>query len=265
MQAQVHGITINYAIDGPEASPVVICSHCLAGDFTVWDAQITALRENFRILRFDTRGHGGSSAPDEAYSMEMLAKDAVGLLDSLNIGKAHFMGISMGGMIAQTLALMRPERILSLILCDTTASSPKEMQPVWDDRIRTVREKGMSALVDETLNRWLSREFQTKHPETARRIREMILKTPVPGYVGSCRAISHFDVKADLPKLGMPVLIMVGENDPGAPVQSARQIQAQIAGSELIVLPRAYHLSNIEAADEFNAGLLTFLHKHEKS
>ncbi|MBS3758238.1 MAG: 3-oxoadipate enol-lactonase [Desulfobacterales bacterium] len=261
MQARLHNITVNYEIDGPEDAPVIACSHCLAGDSCIWDTQVIALREKYRILRFDTRGHGGSSAPEGPYSMEMLANDVVDLFDEIGIRKAHFMGISMGGMIAQTLALKHPECISSLILCDTTCSIPESMHPIWDERIQTVDREGMEAVVDETLNRWLSPDFQAHCPATTEKIREIILDTPVPGFIGCAHAIKNFDLKNRLPKISVPTLIMVGENDAGTPVESARQIHENLRGSELAILPQAYHLSNIEAADDFNKRLMGFLAK----
>ncbi len=259
MQANIHDITVNYEIEGPEDAPVIACSHCLAGNISIWDTQVIAMREKCRILRFDTRGHGGSSAPEGPYSMEMLANDVVDLFDEIGIRKAHFMGISMGGMIAQTLALKHPECVSSLILCDTTCSIPEATHPIWDERIQTVEKQGMAAVVDETLNRWLSTEFQEYCPTTTEQIRDMILNTPVPGFIGCAHAIKNFDLKSRLPKISVPALIMVGENDPGTPVESARQIHKNLRGSELAVLPNAYHLSNIEAADDFNKRLMGFL------
>ncbi|MDZ7831933.1 MAG: 3-oxoadipate enol-lactonase [Desulfobacterales bacterium] len=261
MQAKLHDITVNYEIDGPENAPVIACSHCLAGNSDIWDAQVIALREKYRIVRFDTRGHGKSSAPEGPYSMEMLANDVVDLFDEIGIRTAHFLGISMGGMIAQTLALKHPECISSLILCDTACGIPEAMHPVWDERIETVRQQGMSAVADATLDRWLSPDFQAHCPATTEKIREMILRTPVAGFIGCAHAIKNFDVTPRLPKISIPTLIMVGENDPGTPVDIARQIRENINGAELAVLPHAYHLSNIEAADDFNKRLTSFLAK----
>jgi 3-oxoadipate enol-lactonase len=250
---------IHYELSGLESGPVIACAHCLAGDMSIWDPQMAALEKKFRVLRYDIRGHGRSSAPDGAYSMKMLAADAVGLLDELGIDAVHFMGISLGGMIAQTLALMHPERVLSLILCDTTSIVPQSMKPVWEERIKTAREKGMSATVEETLERWFSPAFRDNNPEITGKIREIILKTPVSGYVGCSRAISNFDIKERLPEISVPALIMVGEKDPGTPVEAARQIHKGIEWSVMLELPGAYHLSNIEAADLFNENLLAFL------
>lgn len=261
MREKANGIEMQYEISGPESAPVVVCSHCLAGSSAIWDFQVEILQSKYRVLRYDIRGHGGSSAPEGAYTMEMLASDIAALLKRLAIQKACFIGISMGGMIGQTLALMHPEKVSGLVLCDTACMVPEAMRPVWEDRIRTATEKGMAAMVDETMARWFSPGFMESHPETTGKIRDIILKTPVPGFVGCSHAISNFTVHEALFGLSVPTLIMVGENDPGTPVEAARQIHEAIRNSVMKELPGAYHLSNIEAADEFNENLLAFLAK----
>ena len=259
MQAAIGNITIEYEIEGPSNAPIIACSHCLAGSSGIWDAQVIALREKYRVLTFDTRGHGKSSAPEGPYSMEMLANDAVRLFDALGIHHAHFMGISMGGMIAQELAIEYPEYVSSLILCDTACTIPKAAGPIWDERMESVRSQGMQAVVDGTLERWLSPDFQSTSPATTERIREIIVNTPVPGFIGCCHAIKNFDLADKLAGIQTPALIMVGENDPGTPVESSYQMHEKLPNSEIAVLPEAYHLSNIEAADAFNKRLMNFL------
>lgn len=262
MQAERNGITIQYELTGRKDAPVVVLSHCLAGSMDIWDSQVKELEENYRVLRYDTRGHGGSSAPDEDYTMEMLASDVAALIDAASIEKVHFVGISMGGMIGQTLAVMHPEKLSSLVLCDTTCMVPEAMQPTWEERIRIAREKGMSPMVEETLARWFSPPFRESNPGIMDKIKNIIRATPVSGFAGCARAISRFNVHGKLPSLHIPALIMVGENDPGTPVDAARQIHEGIPGSEMAVLPGAYHLSNIEAAAAFNKTMLQFLAKH---
>jgi 3-oxoadipate enol-lactonase len=177
----------------------------------------------------------------------------------LNIRRTHFVGISMGGMIGQVFAGSHPDRLAKLVLRDTTGSVPAELGPVWEERIRIAETKGMEAIADETLERRLSEDFRGKRREMAGRIREMIIRTPVPGYVGCSRAISVFDVASDLSKIYAPTLIMVGEKDPSAPVTAAETMNRQIQGSELFVIPSALHLSNVEGATLFNEKLLEFL------
>src|SRR5208337_4428176 len=160
MQARVNDVVIHYEIEGPGDAPLVTLSHSLATSLELWDLQLPVLRGEYRILRFDTRGHGSSSAPAGPYTMEMLAADVIGLLDRLGIRRTHFMGISMGGMIGQVLACRYPERIDKLVLCDTTGRVLADTAPIWDERIRAVETGGMQALAEQTLERWLSGEFR---------------------------------------------------------------------------------------------------------
>jgi 3-oxoadipate enol-lactonase len=262
MEAKIGDIILDYELVGPSDAPVIACSHCLAGSSGIWDAQVIALRENYRVLTYDTRGHGDSSAPDGPYSMEMLADDAAALFSAIGIARVHFMGISMGGMIAQVLALTHPEYVSSLILCDTTCGIPKEAGALWDERIQTARDRGMEALVEGTLERWLSPDFRANSPATTERIREIVVNTPPSGFTGCCQAIKEFDYTDRIPDIKAPTLILVGENDPGTPVEKSREIHEKISGSEFYVLPQAYHLSNIEAADTFNKQVLKFLARH---
>jgi 3-oxoadipate enol-lactonase len=259
MHARVNDVVIHYEIEGPGDAPLVALSHSLATTLELWDLQLPVLRGGYRILRFDTRGHGSSSAPPGPYTIEMLAADVIGLLDHLAIRRTHFVGISMGGMIGQVLACRYPDRIEKLVLCDTSCRVPPEMAPIWEERIRTAETEGMKALAEQTLERWLSKEFRSNQPEITERIRKTILLTPVPGYVGCSRAISTFDVSHELSKVEAPTLIITGEKDESTPVSTAEAIQQQIEGSELVIMSGAMHLSNIEAADLFNRKLLSFL------
>jgi 3-oxoadipate enol-lactonase len=259
MQARINDVVIHYEIEGTGDAPLVTLSHSLATTLEVWDMQLPALRGEYRILRFDTRGHGSSSAPPGPYTMEMLAADTIGLLDHLGIRQTHFMGISMGGMIGQVLACRYPDRLEKLVLCDTTGRVPPEMTPIWEERIRTAETEGMKALAEQTLERWLSEEFRRNQPEITERVRKMILLTPVSGYVGCSLAISTFDVSNELPKISTPTLIITGEKDEATPVSAAKAIQRQIEGSELFIMSGAKHLSNIEAAGLFNERLVGFL------
>jgi 3-oxoadipate enol-lactonase len=261
MQIEANGIQINYEISGKGDAPVVVLSHSLASGLEMWEPQIPALTGRYRVLRYDTRGHGGSDAPAGAYSLSQLALDVKGLLDALNIDVVHFVGLSMGGMIGQCLALDHGHRLQSLTLCDTAAVIPDEAQPVWQERLDTVREKGMPAVVDATLERWFTPAYlKQNHPEIGL-IREQILATPVAGYLGCSEAIRKLNYLGRLSEIKLPTLIMVGEDDPGTPVAAAEAIQARIADSKLTVLPSAAHLSNIQQSEAFNTSLLAFLRK----
>jgi 3-oxoadipate enol-lactonase len=259
MRIKVGDIHINCELSGNENGPAVMMSHSLGSSSIMWEPQLEALEARYRLLRFDTRGHGRSDAPGGAYTLEQLAGDALALLDALEVDKVHFVGLSMGGMIAQRLALSDPDRLISLALCDTAAMIPDEAQPVWQERIDAARRHGMAAGVDETLQRWFTGAFLSKSPPAVEKIRTQFLNTPAEGFIGCSEAIRRLNVIDQLSSIQLPVLIMVGEDDPGTPVSAAEQMHARIPSSELVIIPSAAHLSNIEQADVFNEALVSFL------
>ncbi len=259
MQIKVNGIDINYELEGSEEGSVVVFSHSLMADLSMWEAQAAALAGRYRVLRFDTRGHGGSTARAGAYSLEMLSDDVEALLDALDLGPVHFVGLSMGGMIGQTLALRAPERLESLVLCDTSSRIPPDAGPMWQERIDTAQNQGMAALAEGTLDRWFSPEFKAAQPAQVEGVRQMILATEVLGFVGCCHAISQLDLTEQISAIEKPTQIIVGSDDEGTPVAAHEVIRDQIKGSELCILKGARHLSNIESVDEFNQALVAFL------
>jgi len=259
MRIKTNGIETHYRLDGAEDGPVVMLSSSLATHAQMWRAQLPALLPRYRVLRYDTRGHGRSDAPPGPYTLEMLADDAAALLDALDIERVHWVGISMGGMIGQTLALRHPQRVASLALCDTTSRIAPEALPAWQERIRIAETQGMEPLVEPTIERWFSEAFRRDHSPTVDAIREMIRTTPVAGYVGCCRAIMELDLTAQLGGIGSPTVVIVGENDPGTPVAAAQTVRDAIPNARLVILPGALHLSNIEAAPEFDDALTRHL------
>jgi 3-oxoadipate enol-lactonase len=191
----------------------------------------------------------------------LLTADAVSLMDALNLEKVHFVGLSMGGMIGQCLALDYSERLISLALCDTAAIMPEETQPIWLQRIEAAKSAGMAGQVDETLERWFRPAYLQLNPPEVEMIRRQILATPVAGYVGCCEALRKLNFLGRLSEIELPTLIMVGEEDPGTPVAASEAMQARISGSKLVILPSARHLSNIEQAAAFNNALIQFLNQ----
>ncbi len=261
MITRANGINIHYELEGPESAPVVTLSHSLATDFSMWDSQTAVLKSGYRILRYDTRGHGGTDIPEGPYTLEHLAEDIKALLQALGIPKTHFMGISMGGMIAQVLALKYPGLLRSLILCDTSSRIPEESLPIWEERIELAQEQGMDSLVESTMERWFTAAFRRTPLPVHDKIRGMIRATPVKGYIGCSRAIMGLNLTERLIEITLPTLIVVGEEDPGTPVSASQAIHKQIEGSELVILKSAAHLSNIEQQDAFNTAMLDFLRR----
>ncbi|MGC9197010.1 MAG: alpha/beta fold hydrolase [Syntrophobacteraceae bacterium] len=261
MQADLNGVAIRYEMEGPRGAPFIVLSHSLASSLELWDLQLPVLLEKFRVLRFDTRGHGGSSNPPGAYSIEMLAADLIGLLDYLGIERTHFAGISMGAMIGQVFGCRYPDRLDRLVLCSSTCRSDPEVAPMWEERIRVAQTKGIEALAPEILKRWLSDHFRRDQPELTEKIREMILATSVTGYAGCSEAIRSFDICDELHNVQAPTLVIAGRMDESTPVSAAMAIQERIENCELAVMPGALHLCNIEAAESFNQALASFLEK----
>ena len=259
MKITANGITMHYEMDGPESAPVVTLSHSLATDLSMWDPQVSVLKSGYRVLRYDTRGHGGTDAPEGPYTLEQLAEDVRALLHALRIPKTHFMGISMGGMIGQVLALKNPGMLQSLILCDTSSRIPEEALPIWEERIGLAQKQGMDALAESTMERWFTASFRRKPLPALDKIRGMIRTTPVKGYVGCSRAIMRLNLTERLREITLPSFIIVGEEDPGTPVAASQVIHEQIKGSELVILKSAAHLSNIEQQDAFNTAVMAFL------
>ena len=259
MKINANGIDINYELTGKKGAPMVMLSHSLACSLVMWQPQMVVLESAFQILRFDTRGHGDSDAPQGSYSLEQLAMDAMGLMDALKIDRVHFVGLSMGGMIGQGLGLDYADRLKSLALCDTAAIMPDETQPIWQQRIEAAGEKGMQGQVDETLERWFRPEYLQQNPPEVGMIRRQILATPATGYIGCCEAIRRLKYLDRLSGINLPTLIVVGEEDPGTPVAASEAMHERISDSRLVVLPSARHLSNIEQSEAFNAALMEFL------
>ena len=257
MKIHANGIDVHYEVAG--SGPWLTLSHSLASDLSMWEPQLEAFCRHFTVLRYDTRGHGGSSAPLGAYSWTQLCDDVLALLDALKIERTHFLGLSMGGMIGQHLALLAPQRLASLILADTSSRTPAAAQPLWQERLRLAREKGMAALVDATLERWFTPPYRAAHPEAMARIAALILKTPVAGYIGCGQALQALDLSARLSQVTAPSLILVGAEDAGTPPALARDIAAAIPGARLEIIPEAAHLANVEQAERFNQLVLEFL------
>jgi len=257
MKIKTNGINIHYEISG--SGPCVTLAHSLATDLTLWDELVAVLEPHFTVLRHDARGHGRSSAPEGSYDFPTLVGDLVGLLDALRIGRTHFVGLSMGGMIGQHLALKAPDRIDRLVLADTTSRMPAEAQPLWAERIRIATGQGMEPLVQPTLERWFTAPYRAAHPEVMETIGTLIRNTPVAGYVGCAQAIARIDVTDRLNGIKAPTLVVVGRDDVGTPPAMSEAIAAAIPGARLEIIPEASHLSNIEQADAFNKLLMDFL------
>ena len=252
---------INIKISGQVNGPPLILHHALGVNLEMWQPQLSALEPHFRVIRMDMRGHGKSLPTDAPYSLEDLADDVITVLDHLNIEKADYLGISIGGMIGSALALQHPTRINRLILSNTTSQIMKEMHPMWDARIQSVREGGMDTQIDITLMRWFTPEYQSKNPETLKWVAAMVCETSPEGFIGCCEAIKGLDFLKRLPEIDTPCLVITGAKDLGTPPEKSYDIQAAIKGAQLEIIDEVAHLSNVQAPEKFNTLITSFLIK----
>ncbi|MBA4394937.1 MAG: 3-oxoadipate enol-lactonase [Desulfobacca sp.] len=255
-------IDLNCELTGKEGAPVVMLSHSLGSNLAMWNPQRATLEPHYQVLAYDMRGHGASDVSEGAYTLEQLADDAVGLLDALHINRVHFVGLSIGGMIAQAMALNHPDRLRTLTLCSTSAYLPPPALPIVQERIETARKEGLQALVDSTLERWFTPAYGRQQAQTLESIRRQFLATSVAGYIGCNEAIGKLNFIEQLSTISLPTLIMVGAEDPGTPIAASEAIHERIKESKLVVLSSASHLSNIEQAGPFTNNLLEFLQTH---
>ena len=210
---RVNGTDLHVRTDGPDGAPWLVLSNSLGAALDMWDLQVMAFSRDFRLLRYDTRGHGGSATPPGPYTIDQLGTDVIGLLDLLGIERAHFCGLSMGGATGMWLGVHAPARLDRLVLCNTTPwLGPPE---VMDARIATLRRDGMAALVEGIIQRWFTADAITRHAVTVERIRQALLQTPLAGYVGCCEALRDMDQRAELARIAAPTLVIAGTFDPG--------------------------------------------------
>ncbi len=252
----VDGGRLRYRMDGAADAPVLVLSNSLGTNLSMWDPQMAELTRGFCVIRYDARGHGESTVTPGPYSIERLGRDAVALLDRLAIDRAHFCGLSLGGMTGMWLAIHAPSRIMKLALCNTAARiAPPDL---WNARIEQVRAGGMGALVEAVLARWFTPLFLAQSPVIAESIRPMLLACPADGYAACCAAIRDMDQRLAIAAIAAPTLVIAGTHDPATPPADGRFLADRIKGARYVELPAA-HLSNIEATREFTAALLKFL------
>ncbi len=250
---------LNYRLDGPVDAPVLVLSNSLGTQLGMWDAQLPAFTEHFRVLRYDTRGHGRSSVTPGPYSIEQLGRDVLAMVDALGIDRFAFCGLSMGGLIGQWLGINAGARLTRLVVCNTGAKIGTD--EVWNDRIDTVLKGGQQAMRDmrdASISRWFTPGFAERQPEQVTRITEMIASTSPEGYAANCGAVRDADFREQLGAVAVPTLIVCGSHDPVTTPEHGRFMQQRIAGARLIELEAA-HLSNVEQGDGFTQPVLAFL------
>src|SRR5208282_1823644 len=253
----VGNLRTHYAITGAQDA-VLVFSNSLGTDFSMWDPQVDKLQQHFRILRYDTRGHGQSSVTPADYSIEQFGRDVLGLLDSLGLDHVHFCGLSMGGMIGMWMGIHAPTRLHRLVLCNTAARiGTKEM---WNARIATVRKDGMKPVAAAVVERWFTPKFRAATAEKVARAQRMLENSPPEGYAACCAAIRDMDQHEAVAQIKAPTLVIYGASDPVTPASDAHFLTAQIRGAVEVELAAA-HLSNVEQADAFTEAVSSFLSK----
>jgi len=243
---------------GGPGEPLVL-AHAIGCDARMWEDVAPRLAKRFRVLRVDTRGHGRSPVTQRPYSLAGLADDFAAVLDHLRIGRAHWVGLSMGGMIGQSFALRHPDRLGRLVLANTTSSYGPEGRGMWRQRASLVENGGLAAIRDAVEARYFSEAFRREHPEVVSKVMARFLETRPEGYLGCCDALAELDFSHDLPRIASPTLVIAGELDAGTPPAMGRAIAAGIPGARFAILPGAAHLSAAEMPGEFSALVLDFL------
>ncbi|HSE90290.1 MAG TPA: 3-oxoadipate enol-lactonase [Candidatus Binatia bacterium] len=257
MFLETHGIVHHYVLEGSEGKPVLVFANSLGSNLRIWDGLVAHLTEDFRIIRYDKRGHGLSDAPAPPYSLDDFVLDLVGLLDALQIKEASVCGLSVGGLIAQGLALSYPERVSALVLCDTGMKIGSFDS--WEERIRLVRESGLTQLAGFSMERWFTAAFRDHRRVETQGYANMLLRTPVDGYLGTCYALRDADLTRETPKIKKPTLVLCGDQDLGTPPDLGRELAQAIPGARFSLIKEAAHLTCIEQPEAMAHQITRFL------
>ena len=250
------GHTINVEVEGPANAPVLIMSNSLGTNLHMWDDQAPALSQQFRLVRYDRRGHGKSGVPKGPYTMERLGRDVLAVADALGVKKFNWCGLSMGGMVGQWLGANAADRVEKLILSNTHYYYPDKAP--WHERIKFAQDNGLAALAPVQMERWFTKGFRERSPQAIARIVEMFVATELAGFVGCCEAVRDMDFRQSTPRITAPTLVIVGSQDPATPPAAGEDIHKMIKGSKLVALDAA-HLSNIEQSKGYLDAMLGFL------
>jgi 3-oxoadipate enol-lactonase len=257
MRAQINGLQVHYEVAGH--GPWVTLSHPISANLSIWAPQLDALTRQFTVLRYDTRGHGGTQVPAGPYTLAQLAADAQGLLAHLGVSRTHWIGLSLGGMVAQALAIAQPQLLDRVVLANTTCKAAPNAAALWGDRARLARTEGMTALVQPTLSRWFTEPYRLAQPDDMQEVARMIAGTPVEGYAGCCAALSDVEFEEGLQGLNLSALVLAGAQDQATPLAMSQLLARSWPGAKLAVLQGAAHISSLEQAQAFNSEVLGFL------
>ncbi|WP_227460985.1 3-oxoadipate enol-lactonase [Cupriavidus pauculus] len=254
--AELSDVTLHYRLDGDESLPVLMLSNSLGTSFEMWQPQIAALTQHYRVLRYDTRGHGQSSVTEGPYSIAQLGGDVIALLDYLKLSRVHFCGLSMGGITGMWLGLHHADRLNKLILCNTAAYiGPPEN---WTNRAAAVQRDGVASIAAAVVDKWLTPDFAAQQPELVQHLRAMLGATDARGYAANCLAVRDSDLREQIQRIVTPTLVIAGSGDIPTPPADGRYLADTIPGAQYVELYAA-HLSNLQQVDGFTQAVLKFL------
>jgi 3-oxoadipate enol-lactonase len=257
MKIRANGIEIGYDVTGE--GPWVVLNHSLGLDRTMWFQQTPVLAEGYSVLTWDARGHGESATTPGPYDFDLMAQDLVGLMDALSIDRAAVVGLSMGGATAMNVAATHPDRVSTLVLCDTSAWYGPDAEKNWRERAEGVIDDGIESIRVVQAGRWFTDSFRKREPEIMDRILDLLMAANLQGYVATMEGLGQLDLRPKLKEIECPTLVVVGREDPSTPPTMAEEIHRSIQGSRLVVLDDARHLAPVEKPDEFNRLVLEFL------
>lgn len=253
------GVTLNTRLDGPEGAPWMILSHSLGATLSMWDPQIDVLTTRYRVLRYDTRGHGQSAVPPGPYSLDDLVGDVVALMDRMKIEQASWMGLSMGAMTGMGLALRHGDRFQRMVLADGRADAPEGFCTMWDQRTALIRDGGTEAIADGTMDSWLTADFRNANPDVVAQMRAMVVDTPDAGYIACALALKELDYLRHLGNVSVPVLYIGGDQDMGAAPEVMQAMADATPGARYVSVENAAHVANVNRPAAFNAAISAFL------
>jgi len=250
------GCLLNVSVEGRDGGPTLMLSNSLGSTMQMWEPQMKALTQLFRVIRYDRRGHGKSNVPAGPYSLERFGRDVLAILDDLNIAKTHWCGLSMGGMVGQWLGANASDRFGKIVLANTTCHFPDPTR--WNDRVKAVKQGGIAAVADAVMAGWLTADFREREPQIAANMKAMMLTTPVEGYIACCEALSTLDQRELLPDIKSPTLVIAGRHDMSTTVADGEFMRSRIPGASMTILDAA-HISNVEQPHAFTDALVGFL------
>ena len=250
------GCPLHVEVEGPEQAPALMLCNSLGTTLHMWDPQVAAFAKDFRLVRYDRRGHGRSGTTPGPYTMEQLGRDALAIMDGLGVKRVNWCGLSMGGMVGQWLGANAPERIERMVISNTHYYYP--VKDPWNDRIKTIREKGLTAIADANMERWFTAAFRARAPKVIAWMREMFVSSStIEGYVANCAAVRDMDHREVLPRIRVPTLVIAGRYDPAIPLEAAEFMRSRIPDAALTIIDGA-HISNVEQPKIYAAEVLGF-------